>query len=353
MGLWKDKTRQHWCYSFQYQNKPYARRGFKTKKEAIAAREERRKEVKGLKAELGMVYSETVNKYLDHAEKAFAKETYNYKKYVYNQFWLLMKEQDFPMHKINTPMIKAYLDTRHSNNNFNVHRRELSALFTFAIETLEIISKHPVKKIKKMPHQVKIKIIPSESDVIKLILAADPKTDERDLLLTVLHTLARIDEILKLTWSDINFKKRRLSKWTCKSGDGSPKEIRVKINDELYDILWKRWKTRTQDTWVFYNEQTKTRFKKRPKFMKGLCKRAGISPHFGFHTLRHLMSSLLADNPKVSTKTIQGILGHAELKTTEIYLHEIDGANEDAMDSLSGKFILKNEKPQPNTATRN
>lgn len=288
-----------------------------------------------------MAYSEAVIKYMDHARKAFEEETYNYKKYVYKQFWLFLKKQDFALHEITTPMVKSYLDTRHSNNNFNVHRRELSALFTYAKDTLEIISKNPVRKIKKLPHQVKQKQIPCESDIIKLILAADSETDERDLLLTVLHTLARIDEILKLTWNDVNFKKRQLSKWTRKSGDGSPKEIRVKINDELYDILWKRWKNKTQDTWVFYNEQTNSRFLKRPKFMKGLCKKAGIDPPFGFHALRHLMSSLLDDDPKVSTKTIQKILGHASQRTTEIYLHELDGAIDTAMDSISGRFTKK------------
>ena len=351
MGLWKDKTRKHWCYSFEFQKKCYADRGFKTKSEARAAREERRKEVKSGKTATGMVYSEAVNKYLDHAQKAFAPETYKYKKYVYGQFWEFINQEDLQMHKITTPVIKSFLDTRHSNNNFNVHRRELSALFTYAMDTLEVISNHPIRKIKKMPHQVKTKYIPSQTDINKLILAADPNTDERDLLLTVLHTLARIDEILKLTWNDVNFKKRRLSKWTRKSGDGSPKEIQVKINDELYEILWKRWQDRNQDTWVFFNEDTKTRFMKRPKFMKGLCKKAGIDPPFGFHALRHLMSSLLDDDPKISTKTIQKILGHASQRTTEIYLHELDGAVENAMDSISGIFKSeiedRNQFPQP------
>jgi len=78
--------------------------------------------------------------------------------------------------------------------------------------------------------------------------------------------------------------------------------------------------------------------------MRGLCKKAGIVPHFGFHTLRHLMASLMAGKPKTSTKTIQKILGHSAYKTTEIYLHELDGAVENAMDALSGKFVIKEDK---------
>ena len=55
----------------------------------------------------------------------------------------------------------------------------------------------------------------------------------------------------------------------------------------------------------------------------------------------------MADNPKTSTKTIQKVLGHSESRTTEIYLHEFDGAVEKAMDDLSGKFafeVVKNKK---------
>lgn len=88
--------------------------------------------------------------------------------------------------------------------------------------------------------------------------------------------------------------------------------------------------------------------------MKGLCKRAGIETCFAFHTLRHLMASLLADNPKVTTKKIQKILGHSQARTTEIYVHSLDGRIENAMESFSGKFIpektRKSANPQPTPA---
>ena len=201
-----------------------------------------------------------------------------------------------------------------------------------------MIDRNPVKKISKMPHTAKEKHIPSEEDIIKLLLVADPKTDERDMLIVLLHTLARIDEALRLTWDDINFKNRILVKRTRKTRDGSWKKVPVKINNELWQVLLKRWREREQEKWVFFNRRTQDRYYKRPKMMKGLCKRAGVTPAFGFHALRHMMSSLLNDDPKISTKTIQGILGHASQRTTEIYLHQLDGANADAMDSLAGRF---------------
>ena len=126
----------------------------------------------------------------------------------------------------------------------------------------------------------------------------------------------------------------------------------VTINKDLYDTLWNMWKTREQEKWLFFNKRTQTRYMHRPKLMRNLCKHAGIYPHFGSHALRHLMASLMADNPKTSTKTIQKVLGHSAYKTTEIYLHEIDGAIEKAMDDLSRKFTKKTEEAQPTGTTK-
>ena len=351
MGFYKDPKRKDWIYRFQYQGKNYGGRGFKTKKEALAAREVRKKELKNQLPEItGMAFSEACNLYLDFAERRFVPGVFKYKKYVYGNFYKALGG-DIPIIDITAEIIIRYLQTRHSNNNYNVHRRELSALFAYAIDVLEVIIRNPCKKISKLPHSVVEKQIPQEKDVISLILAANPKTDEKDLLIVLLHTLARIDEALRLTWQDINFEKKTLTKWTRKTRDGSYKKIVVSINEELHDTIWRMWQDRKQEKWLFFNEKTGNRYMNRPKFMKGLCKRAGITPHFGFHTLRHLMASLMADNPKTSTKTIQKVLGHSELKTTEIYLHEIDGAIENAMDDLSGRFtpkeVSKNEKATP------
>jgi len=353
MGLWKDKIRKHWCYSFQFQNEIYAARGFKTKKEATAARAKRKEDLKRNQISTGMGYLTLCNLYLDFSSRRHVSKTWKYKKSVFVAFGRFLGGDDFPISKITPEIIVKYLGTRPSNNNYNVHRKELSSLFSYAENILEAIDRNPVKKIEKLPHTVARKRVPREHDIIKLFLAADPATDEKELLIVLLHTLARIDEVLRLTWEDINFEKRILTKWTRKTHGGSYKAVTVTINDELYSTLWKMWQNRKQDTWVFFNEKTNKRFRHRPKFMKGLCKRAGIDPYFGFHTLRHLMASLLADNPKISTKTIQNILGHSEARTTEIYLHKLDGTIEDAMHSISGRFEPKIEKPQPETATKN
>jgi integrase len=57
--------------------------------------------------------------------------------------------------------------------------------------------------------------------------------------------------------------------------------------------------------------------------MRGLCKRAGVD-EFGFHALRRHVASVLADTHKLSSKTIQRILRHRNVTTTERYIQNIN-----------------------------
>ena len=283
-----------------------------------------------------MAFKEVANIYLDFAERTFIKNTYRQKVHVCRAF--LQHCGNLPIRQITAHHLFQYLNTRPTNNNYNAHRRDLCAVFSYAKDVLEVITRNPCRKLKKMPHNPEPKYTPPETDVLKLIAAADPNTDERDLILTLIYSMARIDEVLRLKWEDINFEKRTLKKWTRKRAGGSYEAVEVSMNEELHSIMKRRWVIRDNQIWVFYNTKTEDRYTRRPKLMKGLCKRAGIDPDFGFHSLRHFVASLLADSGKVSKKTIGALLGHKELKTTEIYLHSIESSEKEAVELLSGKF---------------
>jgi len=53
-----------------------------------------------------------------------------------------------------------------------------------------------------------------------------------------------------------------------------------------------------------------------------MCKRADV-PHFGFHAIRHHVTSYLRDREKVSIKDLQEILGHKSERAVEIYSHNL------------------------------
>ncbi|WP_373498065.1 tyrosine-type recombinase/integrase, partial [Desulfococcus sp.] len=130
---------------------------------------------------------------------------------------------------------------------------------------------------------------------------------------------------------------RVVTLWTRKRKDGNLEPDAMPINTDLFNVLWRRWTSRTQNDWVFFNDKTNDRYNRRPKFMKGLCKRAGI-PYIGFHSIRHFMASFLADKQKISLMTISKLLRHRSLNTTEIYLHSIGEGQRAAMDGIEGLF---------------
>jgi integrase len=365
MSIWKDRKLKTWRYSFQYLLKNYTGSGYKTKKEAQFAREDHRRKLREEeewkeKVETSMAFSDLADQYLSYAQRKFADSTYKYKKYVYSSF--ILHHGDMWIQEITPDHIYQYLSTRSSNYNYNFHRKDLSALFNWGRRTLKLQIHNPCLDLDRMPHSPRIKPIPSEEEILQLITASQPG-DEQDILLSCLHTLGRIDEILRLRWHDVNFERRTVTLWTRKRKDGAYESDTLPMNEDLYDILIKRWNDKKQDTWVFFNEKTEMRYKHRPKMMASICKKAGIKPvgigqrkiekgknkgnvvkvelYYGFHSLRHFMASYLSDKEKVGTRAVSGLLRHRNLRTTEIYLHSIDESHRTAVTQIEGKFSAK------------
>lgn len=370
MSIWKDKQKGYWRYSFRHMGKFYTGSGYGTRREAESARTKRRDSERSsipIHQMTGMGFYAASKLYMDHAERRFVHKTYSYKATILSRF-LSHLGGDIDIRTISPGDIMGFLQTLTSNNSYNIHRKELSTLFSFILrhhrDTLDV---NPCANIERMPHSAKPKDIPSEEEVLKMIMAADPATDERDLLLCCIHTLGRIDELLRLTWQDVNFESRVATLWTRKRKGGSYESDPMPMNQDLYDVLMKMWKIRKQEHWVFWNEKANDgngdRFKHRPKFMAGICKRAGIKPigsnkrkiprgkhkgdvedhplYYGFHSLRHFMASYLANKSKAGTQAISKLLRHKYLRTTEIYLHSVDESQRSAIVSVEGIFTSK------------
>jgi integrase len=159
-------------------------------------------------------------------------------------------------------------------------------------------------------------------DEFQKIVAVAPD-DKKNLLLAFLHTAARKNEILSLTWDDVNLEHRKVRLWTSKRSGGKEFNI-VPMSDTLYNIMLEQRKHTAFLSYVFINEATQTRYTSLGKIMRRLCIKANVAP-FGFHAIRHLSASMLA-RAGVPLPTIQAILRHHASATTSHYLHSLEGA---------------------------
>jgi len=373
MSVFYDHERKAWRYEFQHQGTRYQSKRYTTKREA---REEEHKHRHSLETQAqtptGMAFSVVANSYLDYAKRKFAELTYNIKAKVFADF-LDHLGCDPSFDTITPFQIHEFLNTRPTNAGYNASRKELSTLWQFARKTLRVVTHNIVWDLDKMPHTPAEKIPPTEEEVLRMIAATNG--DGRDLILVVLLTLARIDEILRLKYEDCNFTARTITLWTRKRKNGEWERDVLPMNEDLYKILWRRWENRKQDTWVFFNENKNNpgkepdRYYHRPKFMAAVCRRAGITPlgytmrkiqrgpkkgeytqeplYYGWHHLRHFMATYLVDRKKVSKKTTSGLLRHRNLGTTEIYFHSVDETWRTAMSSVDGIFTKSLPKVPP------
>jgi integrase len=362
MASWKDRRTGKYRYEFQYLGKRYGKAGFATKREAKRAEGEHQRSLETdptppspptsfVSDSETLTLGELMVRYLRPAERGLADVTLRYRKTVFRRFLDHLGEG--PAASVTESRIEDYLLTRPSNNQFNKERTEIMRLFSWALRRRPV-PHNPVLLVDKLSVERRKKVIPTPQEMARILMAAGP---QRPLLLVLFHTMARIDEVLRLKWEDVNFTEKTVRLWTRKRRGGNWEFDWLPMNGDLEKVLWGIWQKRQQDEWVFYNDKTRTRFLYRPKLMKTACKQAGV-PKYGFHTIRHFVASYLYDQKKVSLPVISKLLRHKNLQTTERYLQVIDPRFRDTMRLLEGDALTlmqgieteKSPSPAPSPA---
>jgi len=342
MPSW-DPSRKMWRAQVKSEGQRH-RSDFPTKREAIAWEVEKRKELE--KAEqtatpTGMDLATFSNKYLDYALLHYVDKTYKNKKRVCHR--ALEHIGNLPLDQVTPELVDKYLTEQaksRSKAGYNEDYKHLRAMWEWGIRVLRLSISNPIIDLKPLPTCRIPQYTPPTEDILRVIAVAN--REELVFLNCYLQTGARRGEIFKWTWiEDINFDKREVRLTTRKTKDGSTDSQWLPMSDALYEDLWWWWKNRPiKDTpYVFVSTSNRhygKPFTTRRRFMKGLCKRAGVKP-FEFHALRRYVASVLADTHKVSAKTIQRILRHKSVRTTEIYIQNINHDLGATMNLLSGK----------------
>jgi len=159
---------------------------------------------------------------------------------------------------------------------------------------------------------------------IKLLQSVDGKYQERDrcILTLFLNCGLRISELLGLNLSDIQNDQLRVL------GKGNKERI-LYLNDACIHTLRDYLHVRNElfrpskDTQALFLSRLHTRISKPAveKLVKKYLQKAGLDPRrFSPHKLRHTAATLMLQNG-VDVRTLQELLGHEHLNTTQIYTH--------------------------------
>jgi integrase len=264
------------------------------------------------------------NEYLDFCERRFAHITYCEKRKLCRD--ILKKWGDININYVTPIMVIKHLEDRAhtiSNSAWNKDRKNLLAMFNW-LRKIHNITNNPVANVDRLPEDRKLEYIPPAEDIDRVMMACGEH--DRVMLQCYYFTFARKSEIFNWTWEDINFEKQWYRLWTKKRlhSDNQVDYFPLPEGSELYTALKWQWEHRNKNSkYIFTNPETGEKFVSRRRFIKGLCKRAGVRS-FSFKAFRKFGPSVLNDVHKVSMKKLQTLLRHQNQKTTEIYLKNVD-----------------------------
>jgi len=306
-----------WRYQFMLEGTKYNGQWFSTKGESRTAREEHRKRLKAEKKKSesppSWDFDSLVIEYLPEAQRKYQPKTWKYKRYVFQCF--RDHAGNLALDEITPFQISQYLLTRPSNYNSNFHRKDLSALFNWAVSK-GLMADNPCLKVDRLKHDPGEIIHITEEEWNRFLIAAG---EDRPFFLTVFYTLGRVGEIYRLKWSDLDWKREEIRLWTRKRKGGQMEEDWLSMPPELRDTLWTLFRRKDRhEEWVFPNPRTGHHYHQRRKILKTACNRAGIR-QFGYHAIRHMGADWLM-NWGEDLRTISRFVRHKSLATTETYL---------------------------------
>jgi integrase/recombinase XerD len=194
------------------------------------------------------------------------------------------------------------------------------ALRFFYTHTLN--RKIPMERIPFPRRERKLPLILSREEV-KALLQAPGDLRHRTLLAILYGCGLRVSELTELKVGDIDSARNVLR---VRRGKGR-KERQTLLPGKLLELLRCYWRHRRPTDWLFPSTDSTRPIS--PKAVYLICRKAartaGISKPIHPHSLRHAFATHLLE-AGVNLRTIQILLGHANLETTARYLHVADVA---------------------------
>ncbi len=214
--------------------------------------------------------------------------------------------------RITTDKIKEWLLTF---STINTRNHKLCAIKSF----YEITVGMPLK-LDKIPFSKKDKKLPivlSVEEIQRMFDVCENK--KHKVILALLYSCSlRVSELINLKWSSIDRSRMIINIIQAKGN----KDRQVGLNDILIKLLEEYCKDYKPVEYVL-NGQTSLQYSERSvgEVIKQLASKAGIENKRVYtHLMRHTSATHMVESG-VDINLIQKLLGHSNVKTTNVYLH--------------------------------
>ncbi len=229
---------------------------------------------------------------------------------------------DMPLNKITRHSIQQMhsdLRSELSASSCDHHLGLMSRCLKLASDW-KLIVENPSQGLKKYNEDNRRDRLLTDDELQRLMTVLDTDHARTPCLVIkwLLYTACRKGEALHLRWADIN---REQSTWLIAAERSKSKKRRVvPLNAGALAILDELAKDNISE-WVFLNSKTGERLQSIDKVWNTRIRRAAQLPSdVVLHSLRHQGASMaLASGADLAT--VRDLLGHADISTTEKYLH--------------------------------
>jgi site-specific recombinase XerD len=229
---------------------------------------------------------------------------------------------DVPVEEVTPKKVLAYIDVLLDKNlkpkTINCHLDSIRGFYQYLRGEEELSVPNPVKtgyalKLSKpLPKHLR-------DEQISTLLRVITKARDRAMFMLMLRCGLRVEEVANLSLGAMDLKRRRIY---VLNGKGAKDRV-VYVSNDAYDALvqYLRLRRRSRAKRVFLVE--KGTYRGKPISVRGMQKRmeyyakkAGLK--VSCHHLRHTMATQML-NADADLVTIQDILGHSRIKTTQRY----------------------------------
>jgi len=228
-----------------------------------------------------------------------------------------------PVEEVSNKKILEYIDLllgkRLKPKSINCHLDSIRGFYEYLINEENVRINNPVKKgyalrlSKPLPRHLR-------DEEVDILFAAINSYRDRAIFRVMLRCGLRVEEVSNLMLGDIYLKRRKLFVRNGKGGKGRVVYISDDTYDDLVEYLRVRQHSRAKN--VFLVE--KGSFKGKAISVRGIQKRVEYYARktglkLSCHPLRHTMATQLL-NADMALVSIQDLLGHKRIRTTERYI---------------------------------